>query len=118
MSAPNSGQSEPGFMLVMIGFIVFAVGWFVWHQFKIPILEGLRWARYVEFWPIYILSGGGHGACLDWLRHAQFGDTTPSTNMITWGQECFGAPYLASLPAETALDHYRLSAAAMNDIER
>jgi len=113
----SSQQGEPGVILVFIAVILFLFSWFIWHQFKHPILEFFRWARLAEFWIIHLITGKD-AACIDWLRHVRFGDTTPPAIVVSAAQECFGNAYLAHLPADMSFDHYRLSAAGMADIER
>jgi hypothetical protein len=119
MSGGKGGsEGEPMIALGFLLLLAFLFGWFLWHQFKAPILEVFRWIRYGEMWIVYAVTGGERGACLDWLRHVQYGINNPPPQIMTWANECFGASYLQTLPSEGVLDHYRLSPASMKDIQR
>ncbi len=110
-------EAEPGVILVVFGAILLIAGWFVWHQFRGPILEVLRWLRYGEFWIIHLLTGKD-AACVNWLRYVQVNTNNPPAEIVGYAQECFGTAYLASLPGNDAFDHYRLTGYSMGDLAR
>lgn len=86
--------------------------WLIWHFFKAPILEILRWTRFAELWVINLFAPH-YDSCLNWLRQARYGETNPPSDTIRWTNTCFGASYLASVPAEDLASYYSLSVVSL-----
>ncbi|MFY9288376.1 MAG: hypothetical protein WAO98_07720 [Alphaproteobacteria bacterium] len=117
MSAQQSAPDQTVTLALMCG-VLFLIGWLIWHFLKQPILEVLRWVRFVEIWTIDTFTSANYTPCLDWLKNAKYLDTNPSPDMVRWTKECFGTSYLANVPAEDALSYFALSAVAIAAIER
>jgi len=115
-----SQKAEPdqAYSMILIGGVLFGAGWLVWHFFKQPILETLRWMRFGELWVINLFVNHRYDPCLSWLTHARFGDTKPTPEMIGWTNGCFGVDYLKSVPEEDTLSYYSLSAVGIAAISR
>lgn len=117
MSAPKSDPDQAFSILIMGGFIFFAL-WLIWHFFKHPILEVLRWMRFAELWFVNLFVAHRYDACLDWLRIAKFADPNPSSDVINATNNCFGVAYLQSVPADDVRGYYTLSADGVAAMER
>ncbi|HEU0118755.1 MAG TPA: hypothetical protein VFR09_09000 [Alphaproteobacteria bacterium] len=98
--------------------VYFIVGWLIWHFFKMPILEFMRWLRFVELWPINLIMGGKYNACLDWLKHTHYLDAAPTPDIIQATRDCFGVNYLAAVSAEDAPSYFQLSAVGIATLGR
>lgn len=116
-SAPKNEPDQSFSLLIMFAFI-FVILWLIWHFFKHPMLEVLRWMRFGELWVVNLFTGHRYDACLDWLRFARFGDTNPSPEMINYTNNCFGVAYLKTVPADNILSYYSLSADGVAAVER
>ena len=117
MSAQKTDPDQ-AVTLFLMGMVFFIIGWLIWHFFKYPILEFLRWLRFIELWPINLITGNKYGACLDWLKHVNYLDPAPSPAIIQTTRDCFGLAYLSTVPAEDAQSYYALSAAGIAALER
>jgi intracellular multiplication protein IcmP len=117
MSSQQKGDAEPGFVLFMLGAILFGILWLLWHSFKGPILELMRWLRYSELWIISFFTDK-QDACLSWLRYVRFNDLAPPPQIIQWTQACFGPDILDQMAAEDSIQYYQLSATSMSAVER
>ncbi|MDP9126793.1 MAG: hypothetical protein M3N08_00845 [Pseudomonadota bacterium] len=115
-AAGQQNQPEPGILLFMIGFLVFGMLWLIWHFFKEPLLDGMRWLRYGELWIVSVFTDK-QDACLHWLKSVRFGDAAPSPRVIEYTQGCFGLAYLGA-QGEGAADYFQLSATSMAAVER
>ncbi|MDX2027455.1 MAG: hypothetical protein SFW62_02335 [Alphaproteobacteria bacterium] len=115
MSQSSGNNNEPTWTMLLLFIAIFLALWLVWHFFKLPLLEALRWLRFGEIWIIHLFTGN-HGACLDWLQAVQYGVTSPPPAVISAAHECFGIGYLTQLPAAESVDRYSLSVAGLADI--
>jgi intracellular multiplication protein IcmP len=120
MSGGNQ-QTEPGMFMVLVAICLFIAGYTIWHFFKIPILEVLRYVRIGEVWMVHFID---HSLtpCIDWLRYAKPDDKNPSNEIIQIANACFTPDYLASVQqkdpkGKELLDYFMLSAPAMALIE-
>lgn len=113
----SRNDTEPGFVLFLMGGLVFALLWIIWHNFKGPILETMRWLRYMEFWVISLFTDK-QDACVSWLSHVRLNDLAPTQQIINWTQDCFGNSAIAQLPPDQGLLFYQLTAPSMAAIER
>jgi intracellular multiplication protein IcmP len=117
MSAQKN-EPDQSFSLLIMGGFIFAMLWLIWHFFKHPILEVMRWVRFSEMWLVNLFVANRYDVCLDWLRNAKFADPNPSPDMIGLTNNCFGVSYLQSVPAEDIRGYYTLSADGVGSIER
>ena len=117
MSAPRN-EPDQAIALILVGGVIFIILWLVWHFFKQPILEVLRWMRFSELWLINLFANHRYDPCLDWLRKAKFYDQNPSQEMIVLTNQCFTVDYLKTVPAEDSLNYYGLSAVGVATIEQ
>jgi intracellular multiplication protein IcmP len=115
----SNKQNEPDAMWTMLWLaVVLALGAAIfWHYFKGPVLEVLRWVRFGELWVVSFFTNR-NDACIDWLRHARLEDTSPSMDMITWTNQCFGTDYLNGIPTKDQGSYFMLSASSMSGIEQ
>lgn len=117
MSAQRNEPDQAFSLIIVCGVIFFAL-WLIWHFFKQPFLETLRWVRFSELWLINLFTSHRYDACLEWLMHAHFKDPAPSPDMIGWTNTCFGVDYLKSLPGDDIPAFYTLSADGLAMIGR
>jgi intracellular multiplication protein IcmP len=111
----NNNQGEPAFQMIIILILLWIIGWLIWrssHDFWMSYV--IRWMRYIELWPVNLISPRSYSACLDWLRYAQPGATTPPMQALT--VNCFGVPYLSQVPGDQLNSYYYLSMPPLNAI--
>jgi intracellular multiplication protein IcmP len=116
MSSNSQNNADQGLTLVLGLALLFLAFWLVWHFFKMPILEALRWIRFAELWVINLFFHR-YDSCLDWLREVRFADPDPSPTVVRLTNQCFGADYLANVPVEDSASYYSLSANGIGAIE-
>ena len=73
--------------------------------------------RVAELWIVNLFDNRYDG-CIDWLIHAKVDDKTPSSDMISWTNSCFGTEFLRKVPNKDLSDYFMLSAPAMAMIEQ
>jgi intracellular multiplication protein IcmP len=94
-----SKKDEPDTMWTMAliaGLLILAAA-LIWHLFRIPILEGLRWLRLAELWVVGLFTHQ-QDSCMQWLLHASTREINTSPEFVGMTYDCFGPNYIASLP--------------------
>ncbi len=110
----GNNQGEPVIALFLFLTVFAVMGWLLWHSTREFWLDHLfRWMRYGELWSVNLFSHR-YDACLDWMRLAPAGGAVPPPALVNAAGHCFGADYLARLPAEERPFYYNLSMTSMN----
>lgn len=113
----GKGGEDPTWHLVLVFILFFAIGWVIWHFFKVQILELARYVRIIELWPIGLFNHRA-SACAKWLWSAQIGIAMPSQLAIESAGACFGARELSSMPSQEALQYYNITPTSMGLITK
>ncbi len=86
-----------------------------WHEFRVQVLEGLRWLRLGELWIIGLFTHQ-QDKCFQWLRYVPNGPPNMSAGMVGLTYDCFGGPYVAGLPPADKADFFSLTGVSMGMI--
>ena len=89
----------------------------IWHVFRLPLLEALRWVRWGEMWVLGLFSHQ-EDRCLQWLMNAKTVDPNPTPSMIGLTYDCFGTTFMTKIPAAEKHDYFTLTGNSLGVIER
>jgi len=116
MSAQGN-QGEPGVILLMVCILLGVLGYLFWYvsgDFWLNYF--FRWLRFSELWIVNLFSHQ-YGACLDWLRVAPVAkDISPSPQVISLTNACFGSAFLNQIPSDSVGAYYRASIVSLSTI--
>ena len=116
MSGNNQQHPDQMWTMFLLVGLTILFGVIIWHFFRVPILESLRFLRLGELWFVGLFTHQ-QDACFHWLSHAHAGppDTSPAMMGLTY--DCFGSTWLGNLPKESRGDYFALTGASMGVIE-
>lgn len=107
----NSGKSDEWTMVIGLIFM-FVLLAFIWYTFRHPILEAMRWLRWVELWTLAPLGHDDLAYCRQWAGMIRFDDKHPSVEVMRATLGCFGNS------VGTDLDYFGLNAVSMEAVQR
>lgn len=112
----KDGEPEPLWTSIFIVGVIVLFFVIVWHFFRVPILEGLRWVRLGELWIVSLFTHS-QDKCIQWLMRAQTRTIDLSSANVGITYDCFGPYFMAGLSAADKADYYALTGISMGVIE-
>jgi intracellular multiplication protein IcmP len=113
----GKAEEDPTWHLLFVFVFVFGAGWLVWHFFKAPLLEAMRYVRFAELSVIGLFNERA-AACASWIWSANVGEGIPSVAVAGKAANCFGRDELLRLPPQASTMFYNITPTSLGYVTK